>query len=125
MPVTYTFGLPDGSDSRPLPSELTDEQYGFLRLSEMNLGIPVLDRKTLDEFVRRADLVQAYIGTVVNDQHGTPRVLVRADFMKLLPFARTNWTYISKRDFDRMMQREIEAYWASVDSRKKEEGEAS
>lgn len=118
MPVNYTFSLPDGTDSRPIPSDLTDEQYGFLRLSEMGIGIPVLDRKTLDEFVRRADLLQAYIGTVLNGTGGEPRILGRADFVKLLPFARTNWSFVKKSEFDQRIAEERDAYWASVDSRK-------
>ena len=118
MPVSYTFTLEDGTESRPVPGDLSDEQYGFLRLCEMGIGIPRLDRNTLDEFVRRADLLQAYIGTVLNGADGNPRVLTRADFVKLLPGARTNWTARSKRDFDQLMKKEIAAYWASVDSRK-------
>lgn len=120
MPVTYSFTLPDGTESRPVPSDLTDEQYGFLRLSEMGIGIPRLDRSTLDEFVRRADLLQAYIGTVLRNADGTPRILTRADFVKLLPGAQTNWTKRSKADFDRSMKTEIAAYWASVDRRAEE-----
>jgi hypothetical protein len=120
MPVNYSFTLPDGTESRPVPSDLTDEQYGFLRLSEMGLGIPLLDRKSLDEFVRRADLIQAYLGRVLNDEKGKPRTLVRADFVKLLPAARTNWSPVRKTDFDRLMKKEIEAYWESVDRKVKE-----
>lgn len=115
MPVNYTFSLPDGTDIRPVPSDLTDEQYGFLRLGEMGLGIPVLDRRTLDEAVRRADLLQMYVGTVLRGEGGEPRVLGRADLMKLLPFARTNWPSRSKAEFDRLIGKEREAYWASVD----------
>lgn len=118
MPVSYSFMQDDGPDLRPYPSELDNVQYGFLRLSEMGIGIPVLDRKTLDEFVRRADLLQAYVGTVLNREDGTPWVLTRADFLTLLPGARTNWSFVKKSDFDKRMQRDIAAYWESVDSRK-------
>jgi hypothetical protein len=118
MPVTYTFTTPDGAESRPVPADLTDEQYGFLRLSEMGIGIPKLDRSTLDEFVRRADLLQAYVGTVLRTPEGEPRILTRADFVKLLPGARTNWTARSKREFDQLMKKEIADYWAAVDAKK-------
>lgn len=123
MPVTYSFTMPDGSESRPALNDLTDEQYGFLKLCEMGIGMPRLNRSTLDEFTRRADLLQAYIGPVLRGPHGEPRVLGRADFMKLLPGAgaRTNWTPRSKREFDQLMKPEIAAYWASVDRREKEE----
>lgn len=115
MPVNYSFTLPDGTESRPVPSDLTDEQYGFLRLSEMGIGVPLLDRKSLDEFVRRADLIQAYVGTVLNGEDGKPRILGRADFVKLLPAARTNWSPVKKADFDRAIDKERDSYWGSVD----------
>lgn len=123
MPVTYSFTLPDGSESKPTLEQMTEEQYGFLKLCEMGIGVPRLDRSTLDEFTRRADLMQAYVGPAVCGPHGEPRVLGRADFMKLMPGAgaRTNWTPRSNREFDRLMKQEIDAYWASVDRREKEE----
>ena len=116
MPVTYVFLAPDGTEGES--GELTPEQQAFLALGEMGIGIPRLDRSTLDEFVRRADLMQTYIGTVWREGDGTPRIFGRHDFVKLLPGARSNWPRRSKAEFDKLMKPEIAAYWASVDSRK-------
>lgn len=117
MPVSYAFKNADGTDQDPA-ADLSPAQQAFLALSEMGIGIPRLDRSTLDEFVRRADLLQAYVGIVWRNGDGTPRIFTRADFVELLPGARTNWTARSKRDFDQAMKKEIDAYWSSVDSRK-------
>lgn len=117
MPVSYAFKKPDGTDQDPA-ADLSPVQQAFLVLNEMGIGIPRLDRSTLDEFVRRADLLQAYVGIVWRNGDGTPRIFTRADFTELLPGARTNWTARSKRDFDQVMKKEIDAYWNSVDSRK-------
>lgn len=116
MPVHYAFTTPEGAEDES--AELTVEQQAFLALGEMGIGVPVLDRSTLDEFVRRADLLQAYVGTVWREADGTPRIFGRADFVKLLPEARTNWSKRGKADFDRLMKAESTAYWQSVDSRK-------
>lgn len=116
MPVHYTFLTSDGTEDES--GELTPEQQAFLSLGEMGIGVPVLNRSTLDEFVRRADLLQAYVGTIWRGADGTPRIFGRADFTKLLPEARTNWSKRSKAEFDRLITRERDAYWASVDSRK-------
>lgn len=116
MPVHYTFTRPDGTeDDSP---ELTPAQQAFLSLGEMGIGVPRLNRSTIDEFVRRADLLQTYVGTLWRNGDGTPRIFGREDFMGLLPEARTNWNARSKRDFDQLMKKEIAAYWASVDSKK-------
>jgi hypothetical protein len=117
MPVHYSFTLADGTEQDPA-QELTPVQQAFLILNEMRMGVPVLNRSTLDEFVRRADLVQTYIGVVWRNGDGTPRIFTRADFVELLPGARTNWPKVAKATFDQVMKKEIAAYWASVDSRK-------
>lgn len=109
MPVHFYFSGADDS------AELTPVQQVFLSLGEMGIGIPVLNRKTLDEFVRRADLIQAYVGDVWVNGDGTPRVFGRADFTELLPVARTNWSARSKREFDGLIKIEQARYWDSVD----------
>lgn len=116
MPVTYSFTTTDGTEDES--PELTPEQQAFLALSEMGIGVPVLTRATLDEFVRRADLIQAYVGVVWREGDGTPRIFGRADFTRLLPEARTNFVRRSRTDFDKLMKTEIDGYWKSVDSRK-------
>lgn len=117
MPVSYAFTLEDETEQDPA-ADLSPVQQAFLVLNEMGIGIPRLDRSTIDEFVRRADLLQTYVGIVWRNGDGTPRIFTRADFTELLAGARTNWTARSKRDFDQAMKKEIAAYWASVDSRK-------
>lgn len=117
MPVSYAFTQTDGTDQDPA-ADLSPVQQAFLVLNEMGIGIPRLDRSTIDEFVRRADLLQTYVGVVWRNGDGTPRIFTRADFTELLPGARTNWTARSKRDFDQIMKKEIGAYWESVDRRK-------
>lgn len=120
MPVHYAFEKADGTTDRPVPSDLTDVQYAFTRLSDMGIGIPRLNRDTLDEFVRRADLMQAYVGPVMVKPDGAPLVFTRADFVALLPEARTNWTAVGKRDFDATMAKERDAYWKHLDSKSKD-----
>lgn len=112
MPVRYGFQQSDGTTLRPVASDLTDVQYAFTLLSGA-IGMPVLDEKTIDEFTRRADLYQKYIGNVLSNSNG-PMVFTRADFETLMPGAWTNWTKVGKRDFDIAMKREKAAYEASV-----------
>lgn len=115
MPVRYGFRQHDGTVLQPVASDLTDAQYGFTLLSG-GIGMPVLDEKTIDEFTRRADLYQKYIGPVLADGNG-PRILTRVDFETLMPGAWTNWTKVSKRDFDADMKREKAAREASIQGR--------
>lgn len=117
MPVRYGFTLEDGTALQPNGADMSDAQYAFVRLGEMGIGIPKLDRSTLDEFVRRADLLQRYIGPALTGPEG-PVILHRADFETLLPGAWTNWGKVTKTTFDRLMKAEIEAYWKHVDSKK-------
>ncbi|QBZ72185.1 hypothetical protein SEA_KRADAL_299 [Streptomyces phage Kradal] len=116
MSVRYVFTRPDGTE-QPGSESLTPVQQAFLALSEMGIGIPRLDRKTLDEFVRRADLLQAYVGTVWRNGDGTPRIFTRADFTGLLPGARTNWSPVTTAKFNQLIKAERDAYWKSVDSK--------
>lgn len=116
MSVRYAFTRPDGTE-QPADEPLSPVQQAFLALSGMGLGIPKLDRKTLDEFVRRADLLQAYVGVVWHNGDGTPRVFTRADFMELMPSARTNWSPVTTTKFNQLIRVERDAYWASVDSK--------
>lgn len=119
MTVRYTYLTKDGT---PLADgeELTRAQIAFQVLLEGGLGVPVLDRNTLDEFVRRADLFQTYISVLWSNGDGTPRILHREDWVELLPRAGSNWGKIGKADFDRSMKKRIDAYWESVDRRERE-----
>lgn len=116
MTVRYTYLTEDGT---PLAdgTSLTPPQCAFQVLCEGGIGIPVLDRSTIDEFTRRADLIQTYMGTIWRNGDGTPRIFGRADWMSLLPGARSNWTKVSRTDFDRNMNKEIEAYWKHLDEK--------
>lgn len=116
MTVRYTFLNPDGTPKTGI-EKLSPVQCAFEVLSEMGIGIPNLNRDTLDEWVRRADLMQAYVSTVWRNGDGTPRIFHREDWLELMPGARSNWSKRSKVDFDQSMKTEIAAYWASVDRR--------
>ena len=117
MPVHFSFELPDGTTSRPTMDELTEAQFGFLLLSDAGIGIPHLDRTTVDEFVRRADLMQFYLGPLLRNPDGSPLILGREHFMTLLPGARTNWTKVSQRDFNARIAEVRDDYWKRVDSK--------
>lgn len=119
MTVRYTYLDEDGN---PLADgeKLTKVQLAFQVLCEGGMGVPVLDRSTLDEFVRRADLFQTYISVLWRNGDGTPRIFHREDWVELLPDARSNWGKTSKAEFDRYMKRQIAEYWESVDRRKRE-----
>lgn len=119
MTVRYTYLTEDGT---PLAdgTKLTPVQIAFQVLLEGGLGVPVLDRSTLDEFVRRADLFQAYISVLWRNGDGTPRIFHREDWVELLPRAGSNWSKVSKVEFDRSMKPQIAAYWESIDRRKRE-----
>lgn len=119
MPTRYTYLTEDGS---PLADgiKLTPVQIAFQVLCEGGMGVPVLDRSTLDEFVRRADLYQTYITVLWRNGDGTPRIFHREDWVDLLPGARSNWTKSSRTEFDRSMKRHIASYWESADRRKRE-----
>lgn len=111
MPVNYGFRQYDGTVSRPQAASLTPVEYAFTALSG-GVGMPVLDEVTIDEFTRRAELYQKYVGPVWRNGDGTPRIFTRIDFESLLPGAWTNWTKVSKRDFDAAMKKEKAAYEA-------------
>lgn len=119
MPIRYTFldkvgnPLADGT-------KLTPVQAAFQVLCEGGLGVPILDRSTLDEFVRRADLFQAYVGVLWRNGDGTPRIFNRADWVELLPGVRSNWTKSSKADFDRNMKKMAAEYWEAIDRKRGE-----
>lgn len=117
MPVRYGFEQPDGTVSGPAIEDLTEAQYGFLLLSDAGIGVPRVDRATIDEFVRRADLMQTYLGPVLRNPDGTALILHREDFMTLLPGAWTNWTKVSQRDFNSRITGLRDAYWKCVDSK--------
>jgi hypothetical protein len=108
MPVCFGFLDADGSEKEV--EDLNPVQQAFLILNEMGIGIPRLDRNSLDEFVRRADLMQAYIAPIWRNGDGTVRIFGRADFLELLPKAWTNWGFVPKTQFDQMIEREREAY---------------
>lgn len=114
MAIRYSYLTKSGT---PLPdgAELTPVQVAFQVLCEGGLGVPVLNRSTLDEFVRRADLFQAYVSVLWRNGDGTPRIFHREDWLELLPEARSNWTKVSKADFDRTMKKHIADYWAAID----------
>lgn len=119
--MTVRFGFEDveGNQIRPLASEMADVQTAFVQLSGA-LGMPRLDRTTVEEFARRAELYQAYVGYVLSNGSG-PQYFGLRDFLEMLkttPVAWTNWTKVSKRDFDADMKREREAYWKYMDSKK-------
>lgn len=110
MPVRYTFIKADGTAQDP-QADLSPVQQAFLSLSQMGIGIARLNRSTIDEFVRRADLMQTYVGTVWTNGDGSPRVFTRADFMELMPQANTNWSTIGKQAFDKLMEKPIADRW--------------
>jgi hypothetical protein len=116
MPVRYAFKRSDGTE-QSADEPLTPVQQAFLALAEMGIGIPKLNRTTLDEFVRRADLMQAYVGVTWRNGDGTPRIFTRSDFMELLPEARTNWPPVPLPKFNQLIRAERDAYWKSVDSK--------
>lgn len=118
MTLRVGFVQPDGTTVRPAGDEIADQQYAFMLLSNC-IGMPTLDRSTIDEFVRRVDLYQTYLGPVLHSgKDGTSVLLDRTYLMSLLPGgAWTNATKVSKRDYDASLAKERDAYWKSVDAK--------
>ncbi len=113
MPVNYQFSDNSTGEGALSVKDMAHARRGFIALS-VAVGMPRLDRGTLDEFVRRTDLFQTYLGTVEGDDKG-PVILGRRHFEALLPLATTNASVISRRGFDARINQERDACWTSQD----------
>lgn len=113
MPIRAFFVQADG-ETAPFPPELTGVQEAFINATGA-VGMPRLDKTTIDEFVRRIELYQTYVQHLMYNQDG-PLKLDRAMLLDMLgnhKAACTNFTRVTKRDFDADMKREKAAFEAA------------
>jgi len=96
-----------GAEMFPVYGELTVEQQAFLIMT-MSVGMPRLDEKTADEFVRRVDLWQTYVGPFLTEGGRTVPVTreILAEILNGHKAAWTNASRITKRDFDAAIKKE-------------------
>lgn len=99
-----------GAVTFPAYRDLTVEQTAFLFMT-MSVGMPRLDEKTIDEFVRRVDLWQTYVGPFLTENGKTVPVTrkILAEILAGHKAAWTNVNRITKRDFDAVIKKEKEA----------------
>lgn len=116
MPIRAFFV--QGNDQVIPFGELTGVQAAFINAT-MAVGVPRLDRKTIDEFVRRTELLQTYVQKLLYDQDG-PLDLNRDMLLGMLgdhQAACTNANRLSQRDFNAAMKKEKAAREAAVTQR--------
>lgn len=113
MPLHAFFVTKDDS-TEPilLAGELAGVREAFMNAT-MAVGMPRLDAKTMDEFVRRIELYQTYVQHLLYSADG-PLALDRQMLLAMLgdeyTAACTNASRVTKRDFDAALKREKAAY---------------
>lgn len=116
MTLRAFFEKADGS-TEPilLTGKLAGVREAFMTAT-MAVGMPRLDIKTMDEFVRRIELYQTYVQHLMYNADG-PLALDREMLLAMLgseyTAACTNASRVTKRDFDAALKKEKAAYEAA------------
>lgn len=92
----------------PEEKDLTLEQASFLTMTQM-VGMPRLDLRTADEFLRRVDLFQTYMAPLYVGPSG-PMKVERETVFRILQGNVGAWTNVqpvSREVFDREIEKEM------------------
>lgn len=116
MPLRAFFEKADGgTEPILLTGELAGVREAFMNAT-VAVGMPRLDAKTMDEFVRRIELYQAYVQHLMHNADG-PLALDRGMLLAMLGgkyvAACTNASRVTKRNFDAALAKEKAAYEAA------------